>query len=374
MVQQASLCRHTEESFTLEKTPDTASAPPGNSSAARARNRQVRLRSPRFYLMVSFVLYGMILAVITLANAIGPDRWWLSGLNLYLPQWLWGLPGLLLTVATFKIAWRAAWFPLLCLLWVAGPLMGFCWGTSLSADAAAGKPALRVMTYNIKYGRGDINAIIDEITNAQPDLLMIQDAAETMRGPLGIFLKSWNVRTFGQYIIASKLPLSRAEVRWISFPGAPHTCLRCRLTISSRSVTVYDVHLLTPRQGLSAIKSEGDDGVSTLEDNITARLYQAKVLAEMLQKEQGPLIAAGDLNAPDSSIVCKMLAQAGLHDAFSEAGQGYGYTYGHALRLRHSFMRIDHLLLSPDWRAQHCRTGGSEGSAHRPVIADLILQ
>jgi endonuclease/exonuclease/phosphatase (EEP) superfamily protein YafD len=64
----------------------------------------------------------------------------------------------------------------------------------------------------------------------------------------------------------------------------------------------------------------------------------------------------------------------GLRDAFSTAGLGYGYTYGHGLRLGHSFVRIDHILVSRHWDVVRSWTGGAAGSDHRPVIADLVLK
>ena len=102
-------------------------------------------------------------------------------------------------------------------------------------------------------------------------------------------------------------------------------------------------------------------------------------MVEYLQTEQGPVIVAGDLNAPEASLVCATLKEAGLRDAFSEGGTGYGYTYGHLLFknrlpwLRISWMRIDHIMLNSRFSAQRCWTGSGQASDHRPVIADLVL-
>ena len=60
-----------------------------------------------------------------------------------------------------------------------------------------------------------------------------------------------------------------------------------------------------------------------------------------------------------------------LQDAFGAAGRGYGYTYGHTLRPRWSYMRLDHILFSRDFVALDSRAGSAVGSAHRPVVADL---
>ena len=39
-----------------------------------------------------------------------------------------------------------------------------------------------------------------------------------------------------------------------------------------------------------------------------------------------------------------------------------------------SFVRIDHILVSPELGVRHSFVGGKEASEHRPVIADLLLQ
>lgn len=333
-----------------------------------------RTTSPtgRRWLLGLLAAYAALLAALSLTNLAGPERWWWGAVNLYLPQWLWGIPGAALLAITLRLRWKWAWAPAGCLLWVAGPLMGFCWSWP---DADRSRPRasrLRVMTYNIKYGR-DLPEAVEQVRRARPDLLLVQDVSDSMNRELGTFLRGWNVRAFGQYVIASRLPLTKPEVRWISFPGERHTCLRCEVTVSGEQVAVYDAHLLTPRRGLAALRDEADAGVGAVEDNTEARLKQATELADMVRKERGPVIVAGDLNAPPPSLVVRRLKSAGLHDSFAEAGRGYGYTYGHSLRFGHSFIRIDHILLSRGMRAISCRTGGADGSDHRPLIADVEL-
>ncbi|MBI5016010.1 MAG: endonuclease/exonuclease/phosphatase family protein [Deltaproteobacteria bacterium] len=329
--------------------------------------------------------YWVLLAVVSGAGWLGADRWWLGALNLYLPQWLWALPGLVLTVWTFVTARRWLWVPLVCLLWVAGPIMGFQVPFPWRGWSAADEPTLRVMTWNVKYGRRDIFALIGDIVTTKPDLLLMQDAQGTMRGPLGDLLRDWNVRSHGQYVTASRLPLSEGQVRWISFAGEKHTSLRCELQLGPQSVAVYNVHFQTPRRGLNALRRARrrpwalPSGVEALQGNVAARLEQAEIIAGEVRRETIPVIVAGDLNSPDASAVCRELRGAGLRDAFEEAGFGYGYTYGHFLLERRlpefclPWLRIDHIMINSRFEARRCWTGTAEASDHRPVIADLGL-
>lgn len=61
-------------------------------------------------------------------------------------------------------------------------------------------------------------------------------------------------------------------------------------------------------------------------------------------------------------------------DAFRSAGVAFGYTHGHSLRLRFSFLRIDHILVSGGIGLGNSFAGGDRASEHRPVIADLLLR
>jgi endonuclease/exonuclease/phosphatase family metal-dependent hydrolase len=329
--------------------------------------------------------YGAILAAITVLNWFGADRWWLGALNLYLPQSMWLIPGILLTCFTLKFARRWIWLPVLCVFWVAGPIMGFCWPLHLPPDRP-GSMYIRVMTCNAKNGKRDITALINDILCYEPNVVLLQDAEHILNGPLGSFFREWNVRSFGQYVLASKFPISESQIRSISIPGENYSLLRCELRMGGAVITVYNVHLETPREGLNAFRpvkrqpSYLPQAVQMFENNVEARLIQARTLSEYISKEQGPVIVAGDLNSPDASLACAMLRNAGLHDAFAESGKGYGYTYGHFL-LEHRlpwmhfpWMRIDHIMTSSHFQSRRCWAGTEKASEHRPVIADLILK
>jgi endonuclease/exonuclease/phosphatase family metal-dependent hydrolase len=241
------------------------------------------------------------------------------------------------------------------------------------------------MTCNAKYGKRDITALTNDILWNNPNVVLLQDAEHSLDGPLGNFFREWNVRSFGQYVIASKLPLSEVQIRTISFPGENHYCLRCELLMGTAVITVYNVHLETPRQGLNAFRavkgkpSYLPQAVQRFENNVESRLIQARTLSDYINKDQGPVIVAGDLNSPDASLACAMLRNAGLHDAFAEGGKGYGYTYGHFLLqhrlpwLHFPWMRIDHMMTSSHFLSSSCWTGTAKASEHQPVIADLIL-
>ena len=326
--------------------------------------------------------YGAILAALTILDFAGADRFWFGALNFYLPHVIWALPGVLLAILSLRVAWRWVWAPLLCIVWVLGPIMGFCW----SMHTQQGPAEFRIMTWNVKYGGpGKITqaAMALEIDAARPDIVLMQDSTGLLDGPLGSFFKGWNVQSSGQYIIASKFPLDSGEVRLIPYFGENHTCFRCRLHLGAKTIILYDAHFQSPRNGLNAFREVRrkprylPEAIDELEGNVEARLSQAHALGRLIEQEREPVVVAGDLNSPDISLACANLRRAGLHDAFAESGKGYGYTYGHLL-LRHklpwlvpSWVRIDHIMLSAQLTSRACWTGTDALSDHRPVIADI---
>lgn len=327
--------------------------------------------------------YGAFLALLTALNGFGADRWGFGAFNLYLPQALWLAPILLLTVLSFRWAKRWLWILVLFAIWVGGPIMGFCWSLPSRREPAT----LRVLTCNIKYGRRDPSALLQDIDRYAPDIVFFQDAGGALNGPLGALFRGWHVRSSGQFIIASRLPFAPSEAGLAALPMEQGYLLRTVLQSGRTRIALYSVHLLTPRSGLNAVRAarkrpgQIPEAVQDLQDNVDQRLLQARAVAECIRQEPGAVILAGDLNSPDGSMACRTLREARLHDAFAEGGRGYGYTYGHYLlrgRLPWlpsvSWMRIDHIMLSPGLRALRCWTGNGEASEHRPVIADLIVE
>lgn len=330
----------------------------------------------------------MILAAITVLNWMGiADRFWIGAFNLYLPQVIWVVPGIILTLFIFKADRSWFWLPLLCMIWVLGPIMGFCWALH-EPEPVSGSLIVRVMTWNIKYDNNkNIAPLIEEIARFNPDVVLFQDAYGSMRGPLGEYFKKWQVVARRQYVIASRYPLSGEEEHELpSSEQKKGNLLRCRLHIGPAIVTIYNVHFESPRRGLNSFRTARrhpwylPEAIQVFDNNVSIRQAQATSVLGYLEREPGPVIVAGDMNAPDTSSVCKILHNAGLHDSFAERGRGYGFTYGHLLFkhrlpwLQVSWMRIDHIMASSEFRTGRCRTGTGIASDHRPVIADLILQ
>lgn len=347
------------------------SVKPTEEPAGSRRVKKPR-RGPGWLLFLITLLYIGLLAIITVLNMLGPERWWFSSANLYAPQWVWLLPLLFLMPWYLMRAWRWAWLPLLLFVWVAGPLMGLCWPLPWwPAHEATAGTSLRMMTYNVKWGKTNPYVILDEIETRKPDVIVMQDSGGVLQGPLAYLKDKWYTQANDQYVVASHYPLSELTPLWIT--PKRHRVERFVVHAPGRDIVVFDVHLRSPRDGLSAIRHHRLDGSEDMQENADERLDQATRLAQYVEAEKGPVLLGGDFNAPMPSLVCKRMTHVGLQDAFSLAGHGYGYTYGQSTPIRIPYVRIDHIFVSAPWQVRTCEVGASNGSQHSPVIADLFL-
>ena len=344
--------------------------------ATKSRSRNVG-RRPRtsldLFLDLCLGIYAVAIAVIWLTNLIGPDLWWFSAANLYLPQWIYALPAIPLFVLALAARSRRWFAPVVLAACVLGPLMGlrFRW----FSDSPVGAQAhLRIMTWNVKWFGAKRSELVAEIRRVRPDIVVMQDAPGAGRALASQLGPEWQVVELAEYVLASRRPISAPEPRWISYPEHNHRAARVEMDLDGRKVIVYTVHFMSPRTSLLRVRSLDSRAAESLEGTAAARIRQAEMLAYSLSHEKDPVVLGGDLNAPMQSLVVRTLLRAGMHDAFDEAGRGYGYTYGHNVRrIGASFVRIDHILASRQWTALDCRVGDSRASDHQPVIADLVL-
>lgn len=314
-------------------------------------------------------IYFALLATITISNLVGPDLWWLGSVNLYLPQVIWAVPGVVLLLLAIRIGWRGLLPSILCLLWVAGPIMGYNFPTH-AATRHAGQVRIRILTYNVKSGRRDANEEAEEIVRAQPDLIQFQDGDEVLETTVRDVLAGYEVQHVDQFVVASRLPITSIQYMDLGGIGYGHNFVRSVVDIGNRQVALYDVHLLSPRAGLHAVR---DIDIGGLDVNVDTRSQESRSLAQYLKLETLPVVVTGDFNAPMQSLVCRRLLNVGMRDAFCEAGSGYGYTYGAYTPARFPYVRIDHIFYRGPIGAQTCWVGNDEGSDHCPIIADLVV-
>jgi vancomycin resistance protein VanJ len=320
-------------------------------------------------------------AVLTAAQQLaGAGSWWIE-LSRYLPYYWLLVPSVAALMVSLQLGRLWAAMSVGNLLLLATVTMGITWHAVQPASER-----VRLMTYNIKAGniaggRVDFVALAWEVVRHEPDIVVMQDAdglvnergAPPLNGSPPLFGLA-HVYALSQYIVASRYPLRRCEPGQIDFRDEKHRYLNCVVDVNGIDLNLAVAHFKSPRSGLAAVRGGQTDATGEWLQNYSDRLTQAVALAHGATRLPRPLVVAGDMNAPETSPVIRTLLATGLRDAFSAAGKGYGYTYGHTMRLGVSYLRIDHVLVSPDIEVANCFVGDASASDHRPVIADLRLR
>lgn len=309
-------------------------------------------------------LLGILLVWMLLAWTA--DRWWLGTLILFCPRWLWALP---LGVLAPAVAWlRPGLLGLLgvSLVLVVGPLMGFTipWGTLLAGSSQSKN--LRILTCNTHLQQLRPEKLAQLVQETQPDVAVLQelspgDEAEVFTGP------GWHWRREGELFLASRFPVRRVVAPTDPvLLESPNIVRRYELEGPQGSIHFFNVHLASPRMALEAMIERAWRGLPALNANVNLRDQQAQALRLWARQIPGPLLLAGDFNAPtESAIYQNHLSD--YTNAFSAAGWSWGYTH----YTRRTAVRIDHILAGPGWRFRSCWVGPNVGSSHRPLLADV---
>jgi len=323
--------------------------------------------------LVTLVVWGMF-------HLAGASAWWAELLR-FVPFPAYLAPALLALGASWWLGWpwRAATLAGLAVILLG--VMDFRWG---SPDAGSG--SFRLMTWNAKAFKYSTVADRDqriaiELLEHDADVIVLQDADDyarpeaTLPEPVALALRGRTIYRHDEYVVASRLPLSGCQPHPMPVTDDVRYFVHCTLRVGETEIDLVTAHLLSPRAGLNAARREWfDGGLSEWRQNYQDRLSQVDALMRHLAGRQRPLILAGDLNAVEASPVVRSLKGLGLRDAFASAGRGFGFTHGHSLKPRFSFLRIDHALVSPQIGVVASRAGGREASEHRPVIADLLAR
>jgi vancomycin resistance protein VanJ len=332
-------------------------------------------------LVVGAGLYPVTLAVIVLLFRIVAERWWVTGVGIYLPRF-----GFLLPIPFFVAALiacgrpRVLWTQVIAAAVGLFPLMGLVlpWSTG----SKEGAPTLRIFSFNVNSIGGGLDNLLGAIAEASPDVVLLQEViADPV--PLVAALKERYiaVESSTQFVIASRFPiLSTLDPDRISIGERQRSprFLRHLLSTPLGRLAVYNVHPVSPRWGFYKLRGEGlrkeilsgrlftAANVAALQEDSELRTQQIEAFSALSDAETDSVVIAGDTNTPSGSRV--LFARLSRYqDGFVEAGRGFGYTYPSRL----PWMRIDRILTSPDLRFVRFSVDCGSVSDHQCVVADV---
>lgn len=230
-------------------------------------------------------------------------------------------------------------------------------GSPLSAES---NQSLRVMTYNIRHGKGmdgkvNIDRIAAEIRQSGADIVSLQevdrywlrsgfeDQASRLAAQLGMyqaFAPSINLG-LSQYgnAVLSKYPITEQSVRYMRGYTERRSILVAAVQLTDRTITVVNTHL----------------GYVGLE-----RRKQLAALREVLKELRGPVLLCGDFNMKAGDSRLKQLLPEGRKAMLGDrtdtiAGGG----------------EIDHIFYQGFTGQPAAWVQPSDASDHRPVLAQI---
>lgn len=145
--------------------------------------------------------------------------------------------------------------------------------------------------------------------------------------------------------------------------------LRMRVQVDSRSLLLYNVHLISPLFGSPPVR---------LNPALYIRNYQVQCLLADAQAQSDPVLLMGDWNATEGSDIYQQVSTV-FQDGWATAGLGPGWTWPHNLKpycnlQARPVLRLDHSFCSHDLEVLAARVlpvkGGSD---HSPLLLTLRL-
>jgi endonuclease/exonuclease/phosphatase (EEP) superfamily protein YafD len=339
-------------------------------------------RTQRVAAALAWAYLASLVGVTAALRFVG-ERWWVTGVALYLPRLLFGTPlPIIVAALIFLRLRRMIWTQVVAAAVLVFALLGF--EPPLPTPPNRDAPVVRLLSYNVNSLIGGLDGIVGEIDHYSPDIVVLQEAPNTEALKSALRSHYPTVETAGQFVLATRYSVvSTTEPEKIDYEGKQRSprFLKYVLDTPLGRIVLYSVHPISPREALYGLRGEqglkreilsghlfsGANSVA-VEANNGLRMLQVKVFSESAKRETDPVIVAGDTNLPGLSWVLHQYLS-DLQDGFARAGWGLGYTFPTAPR--HPWMRIDRILASHELKFVRFEVGTSLASDHHCVVADI---
>ncbi|WP_168800520.1 MULTISPECIES: endonuclease/exonuclease/phosphatase family protein [Cellulomonas] len=222
---------------------------------------------------------------------------------------------------------------------------------------------LRVMTYNLRGLRQEVDALVDVVRTARPDVLAVQEPPRRLLG-------RWRLRRFAART-GLRVAVSGGGARTTAMLVAPH-----RSVHDARALRL-PWHPGLTRRGVAVALV---DGVRVVVVHLGLRADERARHVELLTgrlagaASGGPVLVAGDLNERPGgpSWTALLAAGTGLQDAATAAGADHPTYPADAPRMRIDAVLVDGRM---DVRAARVPDDAPVGVAsdHRPLVVDVAL-
>jgi vancomycin resistance protein VanJ len=241
---------------------------------------------------------------------------------------------------------------------------------SSGATAELDTTPIRVVTYNTDRSDELPARIVRDLADWDADVVAMVECRSSIgralrkaRGFSVVEAPFLCFATRHQIVDYERLPDSLIAQRMGPPSGRAGRVYRFDLLVRGRPLSVYVLHLETPRAALYAARNFD---LSLLEQNAEARGGDSQIASRWVDRRNPSLIVMGDFNLTVESRIYRR-DWADLENAYSATGFGFGYT----MFAGHYPVRIDHVLTGRALEATSVRILEGYPSQHQPVVADL---
>ncbi len=298
------------------------------------------------------------------------ERNWMTAVLTYMPQAPLVLPtALLVLLALFA----RRWYVFAPVVLAVGLALGYFLGLQVHQEVEpAGQPTVSLMTWNIHRGQAGLDAIVERIASAYPEIICLQEARDfgerdSLRQKLARELPEYCFVRWDMLVIGARLPLLAPREIPLLETGPRSEALAATIQVDNQPVTVICAHLVTANAPIEAAQ-RGTPLRSRFKKQLGLRQRQVDSLEQYVHTLAGPWVMAGDFNTPPRGLIWQRLATLG-NDSFQQVGFGLGYTFPAELPV----MTIDHVLASSEVRPLKARVLPTTSSDHLPVFVKLEI-
>lgn len=231
------------------------------------------------------------------------------------------------------------------------------WLQSPTPQAAVG-PRLTLMTFNVLFKNQSLDRLADFITEAKPDVLILQEVMPHVRTQLDKVadqypyrIECWQQRPCDSLIL-SRFPMTDLT------PSLPEPNFRrplgaATVDIEGRKLTVFAAHLSLP----------------PLLNGSQNQIGETEELVRTIKSQSGARVLAGDFNAATWGAIMTMLREGTGMSILT----GPGATWPTFLPF-HGGIPIDHVLASDDLILRSRKVLTAAGSDHRAVLTEIAFK
>jgi endonuclease/exonuclease/phosphatase (EEP) superfamily protein YafD len=314
------------------------------------------------------VLFGALVVVVS--RAFDLDRHTPFTELVVLTPWLLMLLPVVLAVVLVARAWRTA-AAVAAVLAVVGVWQAPTLGIGVDrGPVAAGGQAVTVMTINSLTGFADAQTITDLVRSRKVDVLAVEELTPQL------------VESLGRAGLNDLLPYQGGRSDW----GSSGTAMWSRWPLTVVGDDSADTSFAMPRRQVTlpngaVVTVSAVHTMSPLPGRVGEWLTDLSGIKGWIDSTQGTQIVLGDFNATRDHAQFRQLLSGSnaLTDSAEAAGLAGGawpgFTWPADKRTVPSFMRLDHVLVTPATvRVETLDVVTVPGTDHRGLVATLVVQ